>query len=75
MSEDDRSWDDPCQHSSFATGGLNARLQNLLSAVLPIVGMPAALHVDQDALMEGGELFPSLSEGVVFGGPGGVCGW
>ena len=60
MSEDDRSCDDPHRHSPFATEGLNARLQNLLSAVLPVVGVPAASHVDQDALMEGGELFPSL---------------
>jgi hypothetical protein len=71
MSEDDRSHDDPHRHSPFATGGLNARLQSLLSAMLPIAGVPAALHVDQDALMEGAELFPSLSGDGVSGGPGG----
>ncbi len=41
MFEGDRSRDDPRRHSPFATGGLNARLQSLLSAVLPVVGMPA----------------------------------
>ena len=74
MSEDDRSRDDPRRHSPFATGGLNAQLQSLLSAVLPVAGVPTALHVDQDALMEGGELFPSLSGDGASGGPGGVCG-
>ena len=54
MSEDDRSRDDPCRHSPFTTGGLNTRLQSLLSAVLPAAGVPVALHVDQDALMERG---------------------
>ena len=39
--------------------------------MLPIAGVPAALHVDQDALMEGAELFPSLSGDGVSGGPGG----
>ena len=70
MSEDDRSRDDPRRHSPFATGGLTAQLQSLLSSVLPAAGRPAALHVDQDALLERGELFPSLSEVVAFGGPG-----
>jgi hypothetical protein len=74
MSEDDRSCDDPHRQSPFATGGLNARIQSLLTAVLPAAGVPAALHVDQDALMEGGELFPSLSGGEVSGGPGGFVG-
>ena len=73
MSEDDPSRDDPCRHSPFATGGLNAWLQNLLSAVLPVAGVPVALHVDQDALMEGGELFTSLSWRVwPLGGRGGL---
>jgi hypothetical protein len=72
MSEDDRSHDDPHRHSPSATVGLNARLQSLLLAALPTAGVPAALHVDQDASMEGGELFPLLSGAGVSGGPGGV---
>ena len=47
MLEDDRSRDDPRRHSPSTTGGLNARIQSLLSAVLPAAGVPAALHVDQ----------------------------
>jgi hypothetical protein len=73
MSEDNRSRDDPRRHSPFATGGLNARLQSLLSAVLPVAGVPTALHVDQDALMEGGELFPVVG-GWGLWGAGGGCG-
>jgi len=75
MSGADRSRDDPCRHSPFAAGGLNARLQSMLLAVLlPAAVAPADLHVDQDALMEGGELFSLLSGDGVSGGPGGVWG-
>jgi hypothetical protein len=39
--------------------------------MLPAAGVSTALHVDQDALMERGELFPLLSGDGVSGGPGG----
>ena len=71
MSGDDRSQDDFRRQSPFATGGLNAQLQRMLSAVLPVGGVPAGLHVDQDDLLEGGELYSSLSGGGLTGGLGG----
>ena len=43
----------------------------MLLGVLPTGGVPAGSHVDQDDLMEGGELYSSLSGGWITGGPGG----
>jgi hypothetical protein len=71
MSDDGHLCDDPCWQSPTAAGGLNAQLQRMLSAVLPIGGVPASLHVDQDELMEGGELYSLLSGGGIAGGLGG----
>ena len=50
-------------------GGLKVQLQCMLSEVLPTGGMPAGLHVDQDYLMEGDELYSLLLGGGITGGP------
>jgi hypothetical protein len=46
----------------------------MLLAVLPIGGVPASLHVDQDVCMEGGELYSYFSCLGIGGGSGGVGG-
>ena len=56
---------------NLCCGGLNTQLQRMLSEVLPTGGMPVGLHVNQDDLMGGGELYSSLSGGGITGGPGG----
>ena len=47
----------------------------MLSAVLPAGGVPSGSHVDQDDLLEGGELYSLLSVGGLTGGPGGSAGF
>ena len=43
----------------------------MLLEVLPTGGVPVGSHVDQDDLLEGGELYSLLSGGWITGGPGG----
>ena len=47
------------------------QLQRMLLAVLLAGCVPAGLHVDQDDLLEGGELYSLLSGGGLTGAPGG----
>jgi hypothetical protein len=72
MLDDGRLCDDPRRQSPTAAGGLNAQLQRMLLAVLPIGGVLASPHVDQDELMEGDELYSLLSGRGIAGGPGGL---